>query len=111
MDEVLSVDPFEPVQHLDGYDENRLDGELSLAEFEKLLNIGSKYIHNKDVIVALNAEPVDVRYPDAALEDLVDFGFILKLRRRLREKFHFNGDFFPSLHIDPLEDVPERATS
>ena len=50
--------------HLISEHQHSLEGELSLAVIEQVLQTGSQQINNHDIVVTLDAKPVNVRDSD-----------------------------------------------
>jgi hypothetical protein len=63
-----------------GEEENRLEGELSVAEVEEILERRAEEIENHGVVIALCSEPSHKGYTNATRESLVDLGLIFELR-------------------------------
>jgi hypothetical protein len=61
MHEVVAVEPLKARDDLDGDRADCLQCEVSVAELEKLLQVGSQNTHNESIVVTFNAEPVYLR--------------------------------------------------
>ena len=79
VDEGLGVDVFDAGDKLVGEEQDGLEGELSVAEIEQVLEAGAEEVKDHGVVVALGAKPADKRDADAAGERLVDAGLVLEL--------------------------------
>lgn len=49
--------------HLLGYHDHRLDGELSVAVVEQVLQAGAEEVNDQNVVEALLAKVIDIRDP------------------------------------------------
>ena len=54
-------DPCLQTHHLISEEEDRLDGKLSIAKVEEVLEAGAQQLHHHDVVVALLPKPLDLR--------------------------------------------------
>ena len=75
MDEMIIMEELEPLDHLVGQHESRLDRELALAVVEQVLETGSEQVHDHRIVVSFHAKPVNSR--DASYK----YNFINYLRR------------------------------
>jgi hypothetical protein len=77
--EGLGVDVLDTRDELVCEEQNGLQGELSVAEVEKILQTGSKQIENHGIVVALGSEPADKGNSNTSSEGFVDTSLILEL--------------------------------
>jgi hypothetical protein len=80
VDEGFGVDVLDTGNELICEEQDGLQGELAVAEVEKILQTGTKKIKDHCIVVTLGPEPADKRNSDASSERLVDTSLILKLR-------------------------------
>lgn len=81
--------------------QNRLQGELAIAEVEQVLEGGTEKIKDHGVVVALRAEPSHKGNTNASSEGLVDLGLILELGMLSLHRFEFDGDLLAGNDVDP----------
>ena len=60
-------------------EENRLQGEFTVAEVEQVLQAGTEEIENHSIVVALSSKPTDKGDADTTSKRLVDTCLIFKL--------------------------------
>lgn len=61
--------PPSQTDQLIGQEEDGLDTEFAVAEVEEVFEARSEELHDHDVVVALDAKPLDLRNAHAALRD------------------------------------------
>jgi hypothetical protein len=74
------VDVLDAGDELVGQEQDRLQGELAVAEVEEILQTGPEKVEDHGVVVTLGSVPTDERDTDTTGQGLVDTGFILELR-------------------------------
>ena len=93
MNKVVIVQELQSLDHLVSYHERGFDGELALAEVERILQTRSQQVHDHRVVVSLDAEPVyardarcSLKVNDASsLTSAVKYFVNLRLIKQLRE--------------------------
>lgn len=93
MNEGLGVDVFDAGDELVGEKKNGLQGELAVAEVEKVLQTGTKEIDDHSIVVTFGTEPADEGNTDTTGERLVDTGFVFELRVLGLDVLKLDGDF------------------
>jgi hypothetical protein len=111
VNEGLGVNVLDARDELIREEENGLQGELSVAEVEKILQTGAEEIENHSIVVTLGSEPADKRDADASCEGLVDTSLILELWVLGLDGFKLDGDFFTRDDVGSEIDVTETATT
>lgn len=99
VDEGLGMDVLNAGDELVGKEKDRLEGELAVAEVEKVLQTRAEEVQNHGIVVALGAEPADEGNTDTTGEGLVDTGFIFQLRVLSLDALKLDGDFFARNYI------------
>lgn len=94
-----------------GKKEDGLEGELSIAEVEKVLEGGAQEIQDHGIVVTLCPEPANERDADASSEGLVDSGFVFELRMLGFNRLELDGDLFARYDVGAQVDVSKRATT
>ena len=61
MNKIFRMHRLNPCNHLLSEIDNGLNLEFLLAKIEQVLEAWTKDVHDKDIIVSFNAEPLDVR--------------------------------------------------
>ncbi|KAI3487940.1 hypothetical protein L1887_48023 [Cichorium endivia] len=84
-----------------------LEGELSVAEVEEVLEGRAEEVDDHGVVVALLAVPADEGDADTACEGLVDLGLILELRVLGLDGLELDGDLLTGDDVDAEVDVTE----
>ena len=109
VDEGLGVNVLDAGDELVGEQQDRLQGEFTVAEVEEILETGAEEVKDHGVIVALGSKPADERDADAAGERLVNAGLILELGMLRLGALELDGDLFSRDNISAQVDVAERA--
>ena len=109
VDEGLGVNVLDAGDELVGQQQDRLQGEFTVAEVEEILETGAEEVKDHGVIVALGSKPADERDADAAGERLVNAGLILELGMLRLGALELDGDLFSRDNISAQVDVAERA--
>mgnify|MGYP006976755015 CR=1 FL=1 len=109
VDEGLGVDVLDTGDELVSQQQDGLQGELAVAEVEKVLKTGTEKVENHGIVVALSAEPADKGNADTASKRLVDAGFILKLRVLGLDTLELDGDLFTRDDVSAEVDITKRA--
>ena len=92
MDEGLGVNVLDAGDELVGKEEHSLQGELAVAEVEKVLEGRTEQVQNHGVVVTLGTEPTDEGNADTTSEGLVDTGFIFELRMLGLDALELDGN-------------------
>jgi hypothetical protein len=111
VDEGLGMDVLDAGDELIGQQKNGLQGELAVAEVEKILQAGSEEIKNHGIVVALGTEPADKWDTNTTGERLVDTGLIFELGVLGLDRLKLDGNLFTRDNISAEVDVTEAATS
>ena len=111
VDEGLGMDVLDAGDELIGQQKNGLQGELAVAEVEKILQAGSEEIKNHGIVVALGTKPADKWDTDTTGERLVDTGLIFELGVLGLDRLKLDGNFFTRDDISAEVDITEAATS
>jgi hypothetical protein len=111
VDEGLGVDVLDARDELIGQQKNGLQGELAVAEVEKILQAGSEEIKNHGIVVTLSAEPADKWDTNTSGERLVDTGLIFELGVLGLDRLKLDGNLFTRDDVGAEVDVTEAATS
>ena len=111
VDEGLGMDVLDAGDELIGQQKNGLQGELAVAEVEKILQAGSEEIKNHGIVVALGTKPADKWDTDTTGERLVDTGLIFELGVLGLDRLKLDGNLFTRDNISAEVDVTEAATS
>lgn len=111
VDEGLGMDVLDAGDELIGQQKNGLQGELAVAEVEKILQAGSEEIKNHGIVVALSTEPADKWDTNTTGERLVDTGLIFELGVLGLDRLKLDGNLFTRDNISAEVDVTEAATS
>ena len=112
VEEVLGVDVLDSSNHLIGEHQRALQGELSAAEVEEVLERGAEEIDDHDVVVTFNAVPPnggDTNGAAAGVEDLVEAGFVQELGVAGLDGLELDGDGFTSLDVGATVNITERT--
>jgi hypothetical protein len=111
VNEGLGMNVLDARDELISEEENGLQGELSVAEVEKILQAGAEEIENHSIVVALGPEPADKWDTDASREGLVDTSLILELWVLGLDGLELDGDFFTRDDVGSEIDITETATT
>jgi hypothetical protein len=111
VDEGLGVDVLDAGDELIGQQKNGLQGELAVAEVEKILQAGSEEIKNHGIVVALGTKPADKWDTDTTGERLVDTGLIFELGVLSLNRLKLDGNLFTRDDVGSEVDVTETTTS
>ena len=111
VDEGLGMDVLDAGDELIGQQKNGLQGELAVAEVEKILQAGSEEIKNHGIVVALGTKPADKWDTNTTGERLVDTGLIFELGVLGLDRLKLDGNLFTRDNISAEVDVTEAATS
>lgn len=95
VNEALGVDVLDAADELVGEQEDGLEGELAVAEIEKVFEGWAKEIEDHRVVIAFGAEPSHKGNAHAAGERLVDASLILELRVLGLDTFELDSDLLP----------------
>lgn len=88
------MDVFDTRDELIRQKEHRLQGELAVAEVEKILQARSEKVENHGIVVTFGAKPPDEGDADTSSKGLVDASFILQLRMLGLDALEFDGNLF-----------------
>ena len=86
------MDVFDSRDKLIVQQKDSLEGELAVAEVEKILQAGPEEVEHHGVVVTFCAEPADEGDSDTTSKGLVDAGFVLQLRVFGLDGFEFDGN-------------------
>jgi hypothetical protein len=111
VNEGLGMDVLDTGNQLVGKEKDGLQGELSVAEVEKVFQGGSKEVENHGIVVTLGAEPADERDADTSSKGLVDTGFILELWMLGLDTLKLDSNLFTGDNVGSEVDVTERTTT
>ena len=111
VDEGLGMDVLDAGDELVGEEQNRLQGELAVAEVEEVLQAGPEEVENHGIVVTFRTKPADERNSDATGERLVDAGFIFELRMLGLDALELDGDLLSGDDVGSQVDVTERTRS
>lgn len=75
-----------------GQEKNGLQGELAVAEVEKVLEGGAEEVEDHGVVITLGTEPADEGDTDTAGKRLVDAGLIFELGVLGLDAFELDGN-------------------
>lgn len=95
--------------HLVGEKQDSLEGELSVAKVEEVLERGTEKVDDHGIVVALLTVPSDEGNTDTTGEGLVDLGLVLKLRVLSLDGLELDGNLFTRDDVDTKVDVTERT--
>lgn len=109
VDERLGVDVLDAGNELIGQEENSLEGELSVAEVEEVLQAGAQKIKDHGVVVTFGAKPADERDANSTGQGLVDASLILKLGMLGLDALQLDGNLLTGDDVGPEVDVTEGA--
>lgn len=111
VDERLGVDVLDARDKLVGKEENRLQGELSVAEVEEILQARTEEVKNHGVVIALGTKPADKRDTNTTGKRLVDTGLIFELRVLGLDALELDGNLFSRDDVGAEVDITERTRS
>lgn len=111
VDEGLGVDVLDPRDELVGEEQNRLQGELSVAEVEEVLQAGPEEVENHGIVVTFRTKPADKGDSDTTGERLVDAGFVFELGMLGLDALELDGDLLSGDDVGSQVNVTERARS
>ena len=111
VNEGLGVNVLNARDELISEKENSLQGELSVAEVEKILQTGAEEIENHSIVVTLGSEPADKWDPDTTSEGFVNTGLIFELGMLGLDGLKLDGDFFTRNDVGSEIDITETATT
>lgn len=111
VDERLGVDVLDAGDELVGQEQDSLQGELAVAEVEKVLQAGAEQVENHGIVIALSTEPADEWDADASGERLVDTGLILELGVLGLDALKLNGNLLTGDDVGSEVDITEGATT
>lgn len=94
VNEALGVDIFDTRDELIGEQEDSFQGELAVAEVEKVLQAGTKKINYHGIVVTLGSEPTDKGNANSARKRLIDAGFVFKLGVLCFDRLQFDRNLF-----------------
>ena len=94
VDERFGVDVLDAGDKLICEEQDSLEGELAIAEVEKILQARSEEIKHHGIIVTLGSKPADEGNPDTSSEGLVDTSLIFELRVLGLDTFELDGNLF-----------------
>jgi hypothetical protein len=111
VDERLGMDVLNARDELVGKQEDSLQGELAVAEVEKILQAGSEEIENHSIVVTFCTEPANEGDPDTTGKRLVDTGFIFELRVLGLDALELDSNLFSRDDVGSKVNVTEGATT
>lgn len=111
VDEGLGMDVLDTRNQLVGEEKNRLQGELSVAEVEEVLQAGPEEVEDHGIVVTFRAKPADEGDSDTTGERLVDAGFVFELGMLGLDALELDGDLLSGDDVGSEVDVTERARS
>lgn len=94
-----------------GKEENRLQGEFTVAEVEEVLQAGSEQVEDHCIVVTLGSEPPDVRNTDTAGKGLVHTSLMFKLRTLGLDALKLDGNLLARDHVFSEVDFTEAAAA
>lgn len=111
VDEGLGMDVLDPRDELVGKEQNRLQGELPVAEVEQVLQTGPEEVENHGIVVTFRTKPADEGDSDTTGERLVDAGFVFELGMLGLDALKLDGNLLAGDDVGSQVDVTERAGS
>ena len=102
VDEGLGVDVLDTRYELIGEQQDRLEGELAVAEVEEIFERGAEQVEDHGVVITLGAKPSDEGDADAAGKGFVDAGLIFELRVFGFDAFELDGDLLAGDDVGTL---------
>ena len=103
------MDVLDTRDELVGQEKDSLQGELSVAEIEKILQTGTEKVEDHGVIVTLSTKPANEWNTHAAGQRLVDTGLVFQLRVLGLDGLELDSDFLAGDYVGTEVDVTERA--
>ena len=87
-----------------GEEQDRLEGELAMAQFEQVFERGAEQIDDHHIVVALLARPDHPRHARSTHQRLVDPRLVLQRTVLLfHRRFELDGHFLPCHLVNPVE--------
>jgi hypothetical protein len=111
VDEGFGVDVLNARDELIGEEENGFQGELAIAEVEKILQAGSEEVEDHSIVVALGSEPANEGDTDASSEGLVDTSLIFELWVLGLDALELDGNLLTRYDVGSEVDITERTTT
>jgi hypothetical protein len=111
VDERLGVNILDAGDELIGQQKNGLQGELSVAEVEQILQTRSEEIKNHGIVVTLGTEPADKWDTDTTSEGLVNAGLIFELGVLGLDRLKLDGNLFTRDYVRTKVDISEAAAA
>ena len=96
------MDVFNPGNELVGEEQDSLQGELAIAEVEKILQARSEKIKNHGIVVTFGTKPADKGDADTSRKGLVDTSLIFELRVFGLDAFELDGNFLAGDDVGAL---------
>lgn len=109
VNEGLGMDVLDSGDELVGKKENGLEGELSVAEVEEILQAGTEKVKNHGIIVTLGSEPANEGNADTTSQGLVDAGFVLELRVLGLDGLELDSNLLAGDDVSAQVNVTERT--
>lgn len=103
------MDVLDTRDELVGQEEDRLQGELPVAEVEEIFQARAEKIQHHRVVVAFGSKPTDEGNTDTTGKRLVDTGLIFELRMLGLDRFKFDGNLFARDDVGSKVDITERT--
>jgi len=111
VDEGLGVDVLDAGDELIGEEKDSLQGELSVAEVEEILQARSEKVENHSIVVTLSTEPADKWDADTTSKGLVDASLILQLWVLGLDRLQLNGNLLARDDVGSEVDITETSTT
>lgn len=92
-----------------GKQQNGFQGELSVAEIEKIFQAGAEKVENHGVVITFSAKPAHKWNTDATSERLVNTSFILQLGVLGFDRLQLDGNFLSRNDVGAQINVTERT--
>jgi hypothetical protein len=111
VDEGFGVNVLDTGDELVGKKKDGLQGELAVAEVEKILQTGSEKIENHSIVVTFGTEPADEGDTDTTSEGLVDTSLIFQLGVLGLDTLELDGNLFARDDVGSEVDITKTTTA
>lgn len=109
VDERLGMDVLDARDELIGQKQDSLQGELSVAEVEEILQAGAKEIEDHGIVITLSSEPSNKGNANTTSKGLVDAGLIFELGVFGLDRLKLDGNLFTGDDVGAQVDITERT--
>lgn len=103
------MDVLDTGDELIGEEKYCLEGELSVAEVEEILQTGTEKVENHGIVVALGTEPTNKGNAYTTGQGLVDSGLIFKLGVLGLDRLKLDGNLLAGDDVGAQVDITERT--